>query len=387
MTTPEPSDADGPPAAAAPQPVDYEAPDVVTVVYRHAFRALEWRGLRALPHWLAGVLRRCTPAFADPFRLPPGPPRRGIDAAILAATMFLCLGMTGALAAVSGTWWPAGDVKVLHWASDRWNIVLYAVVCPAYVLLCLRLLILAIERPPAESAVPAPPPVLRLFVSIFLIVLFSSLLITSYVADAADPVVTARRYWFFDESNGVRVLNAAGLYYIVLNFSLLVTTFVGGASFIAVSIDGMALARTLTADAPVADFDQFRQRIERLVRAYRLGVWLVFWYAVNLIVWKFSPLGQGANLQIAGALFTLIGLFFVAVPRRFVQHVWAGYCARRAAASGQPCSDEVYQDVIATRDRRVIGLLQLLCIGGWFDVFYEVPLNPAHYLGLLFGAG
>ena len=40
--------------------------------------------------------------------LPGGEPSPQVDAAILAATMFLCLGMTGALAAVSGTWWPAG---------------------------------------------------------------------------------------------------------------------------------------------------------------------------------------------------------------------------------------------------------------------------------------
>lgn len=367
----------------------YDAPDIVTAVYRHTFRILEWSWLRILTGWLRDVFQRCTPEFAEPFTLPPGrTPRHRIDMAIILATMFFCLGMTATLAALSKTWWPSPDPQVLHWASDRWNIFLYAAVCPLYVWLCLRLLIVSIERPAAQAAAttPSPPPVLRLFLSIFLILLFSSTLITSYVSDAANPGIIEYRYWFFDDLNGVRVLNAAGLYYIVLNFSLLMLTFIGGASFIVVSIDGMTLARALTSGSSVTDFERFRSQIDRLVRAYRLGVSLVFCYAVNLIVWKFSPLGPTGNLQIAGALFTLIGLFFVAVPRRFVQHLWAEYCIRRAQVLGESCDGEVYRDVVSSRDRRFLGLLQLLCIGGWFDVFYDIPMNPAYYISLLFKA-
>lgn len=368
-------------------PANYDAPDIVTAVYQYTFRLLEWRWLKGLTGSLSGLFRRCTPEFAESFKLPPGrgTPGPRVDVAIILAAMFFCLGMTAVLAALSNTWWPSSEPGVLHWASDHWNIFLYAVVCPLYVWLCLRLLVLSIERPvTAASSMASPPAVLRLFVSTFLIILFSSVLITSYVSDAANPAIVRYRYWFFDELNGVRFLNAAGLYYIVLNFSLLVVTFVGAASFIAISIDGMTLARALTHDAPAMGFESFRNQIDRLVRAYRLGVGLVFCYAINLIVWKFSPLGPTGNLQIAGALFTLVGLFFVAVPRRFVQHLWAEYCVRRAQATGEPCDGEVYRDVVSSRDRRLLGILQLVCIGGWFDVFYDIPMNPAHYIGWLF---
>ncbi len=368
--------------------MSYEAPDVVATVYRHFFRALQWPAGVWVALWFGNVFRRCTPDFPEPFRLEPAMPRRAVNIAILSAVMFFCLGMTAVLAAVSGTLLPAPGADVLPWRKDRWNLFLYAFVCPAYVLLCIRLLILALERPAgAPSGPPATPVTVRLFASVFLIVLFSSVLITNYISDASDPTVIATRYWFFDDRNGVRVLNAAGLYYIVLNFSLLVLTFVGGASFISISIDGMSMARTLADPSRDVDFEQFKQRIDRLVRAYRYGVGLVFCYALNLIIWKFSPLGQTANIQIAGALFTAIGLFFVAIPRRFVQHVWADYCSRRASLASGGRNDEPYRDILSNKDNLLLGVLQVVCIGGWFDTFYEVSLDPAHYIGLFFGSG
>ena len=354
--------------------MSYRARDLSLLLYQKFFDAIEYRGGKRVVLIFGRIFGGCTPAFAEPYRIErTGGLWNWLSALIYVAAFVHCLILTAVLAALNGTFLPVPGNSI-EFLEDKWNIFLYAVVCPAYVTLCIRLVLLAMERDPVESSgahqCSTSEQTRRLFLCLFLICLFSSVLITNYVNDALDPSVVARKYWFVEESGDYRRLNSAGLYYIVLNFSLLFVTFLGGAAFISISIDGIRLSRALVNSSVDMDFKTYKQRLDRLVVAYFWGVLLVACYAVNIIVWKHSPLGDTANIHLAGAVLTILGIFFVTVPRRFIEHVWSTYCARKFGKSGDDESAE-HQDIVPIDKSRAINTIQALCIVGWLPNFYK----------------
>src|SRR5690606_38969157 len=115
------------------------------------------------------------------------------------------------------------------------------------------------------------------------------------------------------------------------------------------------------------------------------GVALVACYALNIIIWKHSPLGNTANIHIAGAMLTLLGLFFVTIPRRFIEHAWAEYCFRKSSSMENQSIE--HQEVIPSDASRNINTLQVLIVAGWLPNFYEIEnyISPYYWLNLVFG--
>lgn len=370
--------------------MSYRVRGVSLLLFQKLFDAAERRGGMRVALLFGRLFSGCTPAFAEPYRIDrTGTLWNRLSALIYVAALVHCLGLTTVLTLLSGTFLPAPGMSI-EFFEDKWNLFLYAVICPMYVTLCIRLVLLAMERDPrpVEAACTPSGQSRRLFLSLFLISVFSSILITGYVNDALNPDVVERAYWFVEEQLGFRRLNSAGLFYIVLNFSLLFLTFLGAAAFIGISIDGIRLSRSLLTSDTEIDFATYKQRLDRLVLAYYWGVLLVACYAVNIIVWKHSPLGGTANIHLAGAMLTLLGIFFVTVPRRFIEHAWSAYQARKHRASGDDEPPE-HQDVLPTETSRVINVVQTLCIVGWLPNFYEIEsyMNPYTWFEWLFRIG
>lgn len=370
----------------------YRVRDLSLLLYQRLFEAVEQRGGRHVVLLFGRIFSGCTPAFSEPYRIG----RTGdlwnlLSAKIYLAALTHSLVLTSALAALNGKFWSVPGESI-EFFEDRWNIFLYAVVVPAYVTLCIRLLLLAMERDgdshrdAADAGAALAGQAKRLFLSVFLISIFSSVLITNYVNDALNVQVIRSAYWFVDEWDGFRRLNSAGLYYIVLNYSLLFITFLGGAAFISVSIDGIQLSRNLLNSGVEIDFATYKKRLDRLVVAYYWGVLLVACYALNIIVWKHSPLAGTANIHLAGAMLTLLGLFFVTVPRRFIEHAWSSYCVRRREA-GDGDDGLEHQDVLPADKHWTINVIQTLCVVGWLPNFYGFAnyLDPYYWIGEVFG--
>lgn len=358
-------------------------------VFTTLFDAVERRGGRFVMLMFGRIFSGCTPAFSEPYRIErTGDLWNRLSGKVFVAALVHCLILTATLALLSGKLWPVPGQSV-EFLEDKWNLFLYAFVCPAYVTLCIRLLLLAMERDEGivVTASTGSSQAKRLFLSLFLTSILSSVLITNYVNDALDLQVVKAPYWFVEEWDGFRRLNSAGLYYIVLNYSLLFITFLGGAAFISISIDGIVLSRNLLDSGQEIDFTTYKRRLDRLVLAYYWGVLLVACYAMNIIVWKHSPLAGTTNIHLAGAMLTLLGLFFVAVPRRFIEHAWAAYCARRRQAEPPPGEDEADPPSILPRDRALlIGGVQAVCIVGWLPNFYGFSdyVDPYKVLEMLF---
>lgn len=269
--------------------------ELIKAFYRALFNWLERRNRHAFKvlRFLERTFTACTPAFAAPYQIAEsGKLLTPLSGAIFGAAFVHCFLLTAAMSLLSGTFWKVPGSSV-EFTEDIWNFALYLVICPAYVTLCIRLVLLSMERDP-QNLRPltntTSGQTRRVFVCLFFVYVFSSVLITSYVNDALTPEVVKPAYWFVDSTAGVRRLNAAGLYYIVLNFALLFITFLGGAAFIGISIDGIRLSRELLdSEAPI-DFDIYKLRVERLLVAYFFGTLLVACYAINIFVWQRSPL-------------------------------------------------------------------------------------------------
>lgn len=358
--------------------MDYKAPDPSTVIYKYFFKILEGRRLTNFCIILGNCMRRITPAVENRWAIPILPLWDKLNTLIYIIGVFFCFVLTAILCAISGTLIQAQNAPdTISFFSDKWNICFYIIICPLYITFCVRLIFIVLEESFAEASPKLGEPLLRkqpasnrMIFSLAAIFLLSSLLITNYISDALSITKT---YWFLSETSGVRTLNEVGFYYIVLNFSLLFITFLGGASYISVSMDGMQLAKNLVASPAILDFSAYRARLDRLIRAYYFAAFLVILYGLNILIWKWSPLGENSNINIAGAVYTIIGLFFVAIPRRFIQHLWAEYSAKKAAVTEEILKNENhYHDVDDLEANYIINLGHALFMSGWIIKFYEL---------------
>lgn len=302
-----------------------------------------------------------------------------LDWFIYFLSAFFCFGLTAILCAISGTLInEQSDPRKISFFSDIWNITFYIAICPLYVTFCIRLVLLLLEGPRAQAEVNEGKGEIlyvdqirnRTILSLSAIFLLSSLLITNYISDA---VKIEKTYWFLTETAQVRTLNVVGFYYIVLNFSLLFLTFLGGASFISISIDDMRVAKNLIDSDRPLEFKTYKRRLERLIKAYIFGVFLTILYGLNMLIWKWSPLGENSNLAIGGVAFTVIGLFFVAIPKRYIQHVWAEYDFQKETIAGQDDEEGRYKNVIT--NWKVLWIINIgitTVLSGWFFEFYDL---------------
>ena len=349
--------------------------DLFKMLYRTVFNLLGRPGgwpMRATRR-LAQGFTFVTPAFAAPYQIAHSSKLlTPLSGAIFCAALVQCLFLTGFMAGLSGTWRAMPGCSV-EFREDKWNILLYLLVCPAYVTLCVRLVLLSMERDPGQLgplAESTAGQTRRVFLCLFLVSVFSSVLITNYVNDAMDSTVVEPAYWFVDSVAGIRRLNAAGLYYIVLNFALLFITFLGGAGFIAVSIDGIRLARELLDSGRPIELDIYELRVKRLLHAYFFGTLLAAAYSINIYIWQLSPLGATKNIHVAATALTALGIFFVAIPKQYIDYVWARYAERRDADIGQRGLEPAGVRMPHPQWGRVIYWANVMWLGTWFAGYY-----------------
>jgi membrane-associated phospholipid phosphatase len=139
---------------------------------------------------------------------------------------------------------------------------------------------------------------------------------------AMQDAAKARIYWFMrDLGGGQRTLNRVGYYYVALNFSLLFLTLLGVACFLSLTAEVM---RAGSAEDPnrIDSFDVLHVKLQSFTDVYLLMKGLAATYTVNFYVWAVSPLGKTENLLAAEIALTVVGVFFIAVPRQYIELKW-----------------------------------------------------------------
>jgi hypothetical protein len=293
------------------------------------------------------------------------PPLREIFWRSFLIAIFFCFVVTGGLCYLEGTLYGTNPDR-RYFVQDGWNIILYTIVCPIYVALCCSIISIAVHEwgTLADFADQKTLPVsitrssVRVYAVFFVALLLCTFFITNFISDVLNPdSVTAqgaRVYWFMrDLGDGRRTLNRVGYYYVALNFALLFTTALGVSCFLSLAAE---VLRSGTADSveKIDDFETLKLKLEPFTKSYILTKGLAAAYALNVAIWAYSPLGKTDNLLAAQVALTLVGVFFVAVPRQYIELKWFELWQ----ASGQ---DFQYSD---TRHWRIRGAASFL--DAWF---------------------
>lgn len=226
------------------------------------------------------------------------------------------------------------DKSVRYFMQDGWNIILYVFVCPLYVSLALAIVRQTIShwgRLVDFADSKSNPDIshrrtYRLPVVLFLALLICTGFITNYMFDILHPNASvaqqARIYWFMsDAGNGIRILNKVGYYYVVLNFTLLFITLLGAACFISLAGEVIRAANA-SALEKIDSFSVLQSELAAFTNTYILAKGITAAYALNIIIWAVSPLGNTSNLLVSQIALSIVGVFFVAIPRQYIELKW-----------------------------------------------------------------
>ncbi len=274
-----------------------------------------------------------------------------------------------------------------YFLEDGWNIALYVLVTPTYVALASWLILLTTKHwatladfSTHVAASPAPSRPRRISLALVIALVLCSVFITNYMHDILSPDHVGDVYWFMEShADGTRSLNRAGYYYVALNFFLLLLTLLGIAAFFSITVEVFRIGNALHAGR-VREFPILREKLETFTTAYLLAKLLAATYMVNAFIWKDSPLGQTSNLIVAGLALTIVGVFFLAIPRLFIELKWFQYAT---LASPGPDDDDAYRDIRPRHVKLWAHVLDVLLIGGFVTAFWELDVSFGGLLELL----
>ena len=256
--------------------------------------------------------------------------RRRIPALItFLSTLLFTFGLTAFFALLDRRLMPDPLRDRFNFLEDYANLFLYGFICPVYVTLCVMLTGAASSywakrrnsRREQRRIVGVRP--IRTALALIGIIVASSLFITQYQFDLLNSPSMPVEYWFLTETNGVRVPNRAGFYYLILNFGLLFVTLLGAMSYLSIAFEAIREARRLDPEAVCRNpnITKIADAFKPFYTAAMLCKLLILCYIINTIVWRYSPLGQstGDNIAVSVALLLLLGFGGTWLPTRIVE--------------------------------------------------------------------
>jgi hypothetical protein len=245
-------------------------------------------------------------------------PRRQRFLLYFAVSLFFTLLLPLLLTLSAGVLWLDNDPERLTFLEDRWNVILYLVICPGYISVCILMLGASVAywaNMPAGHGTPARWAVVRnrrFVLSIAVCLLFSSALTVNYIYDTVFKD-SGYLYWFLDAPGQV---NRAGFYYIILNYSMMLLTIISILAYVGTAISAISEISALTAEDAV-NLPLRIVHIERFWEIMTLARILAALYIGNVYIWQFSPLGDPtvANLLIAIGAITAVGIVGTILPK------------------------------------------------------------------------
>ena len=287
------------------------------------------------------------------------------------AGLFFSLLLTAGFTLIDGTF-SGSDPARLYFSQDKWNISLYIFVTPTYIALSVWMMVLTIRhwseiaefRGSLGGKEQHPR---RLGLALVIGFGLCAMAITNYVTDALDPEKTELLYWFANEINGVRVLNRTGYYYLVLNFGFLFLTLLAVAAFFTLCVEVFRVGRLLGKGVAI-EFEKLRMQLETFTTAYLIAKLLAAIYMVNAFIWKASPLGSSSNILVAGLALTIIGVFFISIPRMYIELKWF----QLASLTTDEDTEGLYKDIRPVHVRMWAHVLDVFIIGGFIGKWWEL---------------
>jgi hypothetical protein len=352
--------------------------------------------LRKLGHVIGFLLKALSPAVplnireSASFSKDPSEFFWNISKYTFPLTIFYCYFLNAVLTYRVGTFWPGSESGRMYFLTDGYNALLYWIVCPLYVSIAACLVATAglswqrmnLYTTEAVSDRNHLSPATRFAGFIGVSFLIVAIYISDYINDLTNPLVTERTYWFFDLTNGVRSLNAAGAYYLVMNAVLLFITALAAFSYISISIEIVRLGRHLDTSAFAVknapdeknlglaiglQENHIREALTDFSYCYILAKILVFVYAVNICIWQISPAGSVKNVHSAIVAVILIGLLFLVIPRLYLGSKWhrlklTYLQLRQPEVSAEELEEVEYKDVRSSIVQKTAIILDTLFV-------------------------
>lgn len=310
-------------------------------------------------------------------------------------TVVATLVADGIMTSRSGTF-SGTDGGILYFVDDYWNIILYAFVCPVYISIAVCLIItsmrswaqintfveLEVTGGAVEYSMKRAGPITKaaLFVTISFFV--SGFTISEFLAQLII-MKTDHLYWFFSRTpSGDVTLNIAGAYYLYSNAILLFVTAMAGLCYVAMSVEVFHLAYELklradadsSTSAPMTGEDlqlienKIKGHIAPFMLCYVLAKGLVLVYAVNILIWRISPMGRVNNVNLAIFALVVVGVILLSFPRLRLVSVWHEIkCSR-----GEEKSLENFQSNDLRRIRLILNFLFAILLGSILQLQYGV---------------
>jgi hypothetical protein len=213
------------------------------------------------------------------------------------------------------------DPEVIYFLEDWWNLILYIFICPLYVGLTCWLVVLVIKSwndiydfQKDNISKDSSKNKFKLAKALALGILILSvafLLTTNYINDVLALNEENKFYWFLTEKN--HELRGLGVYYFLLNFSLLIVTLIAFTFFMSIYRLLMKIGKGLESREKIGtlEFEDLKNKLSTFTEGYIVTKGIIAAYIVNIWIWADSEIGKGTsnNLIIALALLTLIGFF------------------------------------------------------------------------------
>ena len=270
------------------------------------------------------------------------------------------------------------ESDTVYFSQDYHNLFFYLFVCPIYVGLCAWVIHLFMGRYRDISILADDLKgsntkhwIVRFPLSITIALAAAAAVVYGYMRDILSISNVPETYWFMTAPiDGSRYLNNVGVYYVILNFGLMLLTATAILCFFGMFFETLRVGDGVAALGKdgQTDFSILATRLGAFTEAYIVAKWLCADYILNITVWKISPLGRTANVDIAYYAVTAMGLFFISFPRYYVELMWHEMETKLDASAG-------FRDIRGPKHRVLANVVDVFFIAVFLGKYNDITSN------------
>ena len=325
----------------------------VFVNYLHKFVSPTWRKAAGIvlfgvtPDVPVTIYNNQLPLYA----------KRALKAGFLLALIF-CFGGTTITTICAKTFY-GNDPNRVYFIQDTPNLINYCVVAPLFVGFGCAFITLVLEswRKISKASFlktngQKRHPKLRLSMVLFVVFSITTMLTIQYIVyECLSPKVYTKTYWWIDNvaCDGARIIGLAGVYYVLLNFTLLFCCLITAFMVFFHAMTGAEVASALREKTDFMDFQTLKENLTSFTHSYIVIKLFTATIMFNAFTWKWEKPQGSFNLTLMALVLSTIGVLLVSFPRYWVELEWYQYKVRYATQQKQ----EIPTQSDDLRDRRI----------------------------------
>jgi hypothetical protein len=293
-------------------------------------------------------------------------------------TFFFCFVVTAAWTTLDGTF-SGTDSCRMYFSHDVTDLINFGVICPIYVGLSIQLVVLFLRcwgrlASPSGLVVEGAPrlPFASMGTSMFLILSISTAGTVNYIRETLNPAVLQKVGWWVGHvaPDGSRVLSPLGIYYALMNFTLLSICIMAALAFMSLFFLCIRFGK-IVGNQPTEgsiDIETIRGMLSDFTQAYIVLKLLAITLVANVYTWGLESLKGSLNFFALNLVLVLFGVFLISVPRYYIELEWFRFRVRRSQANNAP--DSLESDDLRPCSGRFVGwVADSLVLSGFFFSF------------------